>query len=229
MDAKLNNMSDPYQKEELARTAQERSQLLGLLATVFRTEPSAEFILRLRSAEMRQALEAAGVSLEDAFFTQSIETLSERLAEDFTRLFLGPGHHISPHESIQLKRGSGILWGEETGVVKRFMAEAGFELDENVAAIPDHIFVELEFLSHLADQEATAIQMGEWERVRAALNWQHRFISDHLGKWIGLFAARVQEQDSGYYAAMAELASAFLSGQKSEILQRLRLINEQGV
>jgi TorA maturation chaperone TorD len=137
-------------------------------------------------------------------------------------LFLGPGKHISPHESVQLKRGSGILWGEETSVVKQFMMAAGFELDEAANDIPDHISIELEFLSHLSQMEAEAWQADDHQAAAAALGWQHRFVSNNIGKWVGRFCRKVEAAaETPFYAQFARLLRTFVAGEKSGIVDRL--------
>ena len=208
---------------DLAGTAMERSKLYGLLATIFRREPTPDLLERLRTPAMRAVLDAAGVELGESFFHQSLAQLAERSAVEYTYLLLGPGKHISPHESVQLKRGSGILWGEETGIVKRFMQAAGFELDADFAGIPDHLAVELEFLSHLTAREAEAWQAGDKEAARAALGWQRRFLTDHLGKWAARLCRKVEAAaETPLYGQFAKLLRRFLAGEKAEVMSRLK-------
>ena len=123
--------------DELARTAMERARLYGLLATIFRREPDADLLARLRSPEFQDLLGEAGIDLGDEFFSDPLDDIRDRLMVEYTHLFLGPGKHISPHESVQRKRGSGTLWGEETSIVKQFMSAAGFDLDEAASDIPE--------------------------------------------------------------------------------------------
>ena len=210
---------------DLARTAIERSKLYGLLATLFRHEPGQELIEELRRPAVRKVLADAGVELGDTFFGQAPAPLAEQLAVEYTHLFLGPGKHISPHESVQLKRGSGTLWGAETGVVKRFMQAAGYELDAAFSGIPDHLSVELEFLSHLAAREAEAWEVGDIEAVRAALGWQHRFLTNHLGKWAAHFCGKVEAAaETPFYSNFARLLRGFLAGEKAEMMSRLGIV-----
>ena len=201
----------------------ERSRLYGLLATVFRREPSAEFLCQMKTPELVVALAGAGVDLGDEFGTGSIADQAEALAVEYTRLFLGPGGHISPHESVQLKRGSGILWGPETSAVRHAYREAGYDLGESEADIPDHLSVELDFLSLLAAEEAEAWKSKDRDRASKLLRLQHDFISQHLGKWVAPFCNKVSEQaEFAFYPAFAGLLRGSLSGAKAEIVDRLR-------
>lgn len=204
----------------------ERSRLYGLLATVFRREPSAEFLCHLKTPELAIALAGAGVDLGDEFEVGRFADLSEALGVEYTRLFLGPGHHISPHESVQLKRGSGILWGPETSAVRQTYRAAGFDLGESETDIPDHLSVELDFLSLLSSEEAHAWRDRNQNRAAKFLHLQHDFISRHLGKWAAAFCAKVTEAaEFSYYPAFADLLRVYLSGEKAEIVNRLSSID----
>ena len=202
----------------------ERSQLYGLLATVFGHEPLAEFLCQLNTPELVVAVSGVGIDLGDEFRREKIVDLADDLAVEYTRLFLGPGKHISPHESVQLKRGSGILWGPETPAVRAAYQAAGFDIDEDETKIPDHISVELDFLCHLVSEEAQAWQDEDPQQAATLLQLQHNFISEHLGKWAVGFCRKVKEQaDHTFYAAFADLVHGYLSGEKSEISHRLEL------
>ena len=204
----------------------ERSKLYGLLANLFRREPGADLLTQLRSPGFHDLFGETGIDLGDDFFNDRLDDVRDRLMVEYTFLFLGPGKHISPHESVQLKRGSGILWGEETSIVKQFMVAAGFEIDEAANDIPDHISIELEFLSHLCQKEAEAWQADDHEAAAAALGWQHRFVSNNIGKWVGRFCRAVEAAaETPFYAQFAKLLRSFIAGEKSEIVDRLSKID----
>jgi TorA maturation chaperone TorD len=216
----------PRLPNDLARTAMERAKLYGLLANLFRREPGSELLDQLRSRGFRDLLSGTGIDLGDDFFNDPLDEVRDRLKVEYTFLFLGPGKHISPHESVQLNRGSGILWGEETAVVKHFISAAGFDLKEEVKEIPDHISVELEFLCHLSKQEAKAWKANDHEAAAAALSWQHRFVSNNIGKWVGRFCRKVEAAaETPFYAQFAKLLRTFIAGEKSEIVDRLSKID----
>ena len=206
----------------------ERSRLYGLLATVFRREPSAEFLCHLKTPELVVAFAGAGIDLGDEFGTGKFADLADDLAVEYTRLFLGPGKHISPHESVQLKRGSGILWGPETSAVRQAYRAAGFDIGVKVTNIPDHLCVELDFLSLLTRQEAQAWADQDHDRTKKFLRLQHSFISKHLGKWAARFCAKVKDEaEFDFYPTFADLLRGYLSGEKSDIVHRLELADAQ--
>lgn len=211
-------------REDLAAAAAatERSRLLGLLATVFGGEPGLAFIRSLKTPQARAALDEAGVMLGAEFFDTPDQILLNDLAIEYTRLFIGPGPHIPPLESVQLKRGSAMIWGPETAVVKRFIEAAGFDYESSFTGIPDHIAVEFEFLARLCATEADAWRAGDSASASASLQWQHKFISKHLGKWAANFLAKVlKAAEQPFYAAFAGLAINFMATEKATIMHRL--------
>ena len=207
---------------DLAGTAMERARLYGLLATIFGAPPDADLLVRLRSPDFLDLLAQSDLDIGGEFARKPVEALREELAEDYTRLFCGPGKHISPHESVQLKRGSGSLWGEETVLVKRFIETAGFDYDADFNGIPDHVAVELEFLSRLAENESRCWQSENLTGAGNALEWQLEFINRHAGKWMPLFCRKIAQEDtSPFYCIFADLLRQFLAGEKAEISERL--------
>jgi len=195
-----------------------RAGIYRLLARIFRTEPDEAVLAQLAAPPLSEALGEAGIDMAAILPAAPMADIVRALAEEYTRLFLGPGKHISPHESVQLKRGSGVLWGPETGIVKRFIGEAGFDYDETYHGLPDHISVELEFLAHLTEQQANATESGDDARLRSAIGWQHRFISKHLGKWVAIFARKIKaDAVLPFYPAFAGLLPSFLATEKSTL------------
>lgn len=193
----------------LAGDARARSQVYGLLARVFRAEPDEILIRHLRSPEVRLALGVLGESVSRFLEQNEMEENLATLSEEFARLFLGPGPHISLHESVLIP-GGGLLRGKETVAVKAFMKAAGFVVPEG-AILPDHLSVELEFMAHLCEEEARSRLEGDPSRVRNATDWQAAFLTRHLGKWIGTVKDRLSvAMPSPLYALFIELLCVFI-------------------
>lgn len=210
----------PDNPETLARTAIERQNLYGFLATIFREELTAELLGRIKSEAFRKALDEAGVELDAEFLERPEAELLEELAIEYTLLFLGPGGHISPHESVHVAGGGG-LWGEATVEVKKFIEYAGFAYDEDYHGLPDHISVELDFMADVAGQEAAAWEEGDVEAAANCLEFEDRFMNDHIGKWVFAFCRKVTERaEHPFYRRMARLAADFLEAEKQEIARR---------
>lgn len=206
---------------DLARTALERSELYGFLAMIFSEELSPENLRRIRSAELMQALARAGVALDGDIAQRPEANLLEEMAVEYTALFLGPGGHISPHESVHIES-DGTLWGPSTGEVKRYIESAGFAYDPEDHRMPDHISIELEFMAALAGQEARAYRDEDYAEASRRIGLQKKFLAKHLGKWAPAFCRQVAERSElTFYREIAHLAAAFLKAERQEIFVRL--------
>jgi TorA maturation chaperone TorD len=201
-------------RKDMAETATSRSNIYGLLAAVFRAEPSAAFLAQVKSSEFANALESLDLSLGGDFQDTPCDQLAEGLAVEYTRLFIGPGPHISPHESMNMEFENpmeGTLWGPQTVKVKKFIEAAGLEYDESFGGMPDHVSAELEFMQRLATKEAEAWEEPNEEFATNILKIEERFLDEHLSRWISRFCETVIEtSEHPFYQGFAEVTKGFL-------------------
>lgn len=201
-------------KTETAGMAGYRSRLYGLLARVYRNEPDAVLIGMLKTAMFNEAFTEMGAEFEPGFFNQSEDVLMEELAVEYARLFLGPGSHISPHESVhhELKQGKwGTLWGDSTVEVKNFIESTGLKVESELNLLPDHISVELEFMHLLANREVEAREEGDNETAAQCIKMEKEFLERHLTSWVPAFCDSViSSAQNSFYREMAELTKSFL-------------------
>ncbi len=99
---------------DMTELAGQRSAVYGFLAMVFRKELTSDLLDRIKDPAFGQVLSDLGVNLGDEFHAKPKEELLEDLAVEYTALFLGPGQHISPHESVHHERPDG-KWGKLWG------------------------------------------------------------------------------------------------------------------
>ncbi len=192
-----------------------KSTLYGLLAEVFRNEPDSALIEMIRVPAFLEALSETGVELGGDFVNGNVGELIEELAVEYTRLFLGPGRHISPHESVHHEltdgRKWGTLWGDSTMEVKEFIESSGLELRPDSNLIPDHISVEFEFMQLLTEHEEGAIRQSDKESLRACHGMQRHFLGKHISKWVPKFCSEViVKAENPFYRQMAEFAKSFV-------------------
>ena len=198
---------------ELAESARFKSDIYGLLATVFRQEPDLDLIRELRGPPLWGVFSDLGVDLGEVFFTTPESQLVEVLGLEFTRLFIGPNSHISAHESIfaEMDHGFGGLWGARTVAVKNFIETTGLDYDPEFTGVPDHVSVELEFMQRMTEWEARKWQQQERENAEYCLKVQRMFLEQHLSTWLPQFCDVVIKQaDIRFYAGLAELAKNYL-------------------
>jgi putative dimethyl sulfoxide reductase chaperone len=200
-----------------ARRATERSNLYGFLATVYREEPTPEFLCHLRDPPFLQVLAAAGVVLDQDLLKLSEEELVSELALEYTRLFLGPGKHVSPHASVHLPEGGGSLYGAPTAAARRFIESTGARYRPDYRGLPDHISVELEFMQQVVLAEAEAWDSQDPEQARKCLSIEKEFLDTHLAGWVPVFCEKVCLQaELSFYCQMAKMTEKFLRTERDE-------------
>lgn len=209
------------EKEEKRTIARMRSHLYGLLATVYRQEVTPDLLRQIKDPQFLEVLSDLGVNWSDDLAKKSEEEILEDLAVEYARLFLGPGRHVSPHESVHHQREDGQwgqLWGGSTVEVKKFIETAGFRYQTEYKGMPDNISVELEFMEQVTEREAQAWTENDDEAALYCLKIEKRFIEDHLVKWIPQFCEKVkQEAELPFYRDMAILTKHFIEFEKEEI------------
>ncbi|MFQ5939407.1 MAG: molecular chaperone [Alphaproteobacteria bacterium] len=199
----------------MARTAMERSNLYGFLAAIFREEPTPALLAQMKGRAFRAALSGAGVALDDDFLQRPEGELLGDLAVEYTRLFIGPGKHVSPHESAQME---GVLWGQRTSAVVRFIEASGLRYRPEYRGVPDHISVEFDFMGDMTAREAKAWKRSDQGAAKECLATEERFLSDHLFQWIPKLCEKViAASELPFYREMAKLTRAFIESESKEV------------
>jgi putative dimethyl sulfoxide reductase chaperone len=164
-------------------------------------------VLADAASRIDAGLAAHARRLGEAFADEALENLHV----DYARLFLGPPHAVArPYGSVWLSD-EGTLMQDSTMAVLELYRQGGFEIDEDFRELPDHVAAELEFLYLLIFRENQARRTGrrdDWT-VTAAL--RRRFLDEHLGAWIGPFAAAIDSAaTTGFYRELARLTDRFV-------------------
>lgn len=207
--------------QEKGTVAGQRSNIYGLLATVYRQEITSDLLNQIKDPQLLGVLSGLGAELPGDFLDKPESELLEALAVEYAMLFLGPGEHISPHESVHRKKGvakSGLLWGESTVEVKKFIEFSGLEYRPDYTGIPDHISVELELMQKIAQREAKAWEEEDRDGALRCLKYEKQFIEEHLICWIPDFCEKViAAAESPFYREMASLTKTFIEFESREI------------
>jgi len=202
---------------DFAPNATARSGVYGLLARIFQREPDSALVQQLQQPQFTNALECAGISSQAMLLYTPMEKLIEALTLEYTRLFIGPGPHLSPHESVYRQDGNGRLWGESTVKVKAFIEYCGFGYITDHKIIPDHISIEMEFMQAITAIEAQARQNDDEETILRCLQIEFLFIREHLGRWVTHFCNKIMnEARHPFYSEMASLTLDFIEKEKHE-------------
>ncbi|KKM09501.1 hypothetical protein SY88_17950 [Clostridiales bacterium PH28_bin88] len=215
---------------QLAEMAGNRAFLYRMLASLYLREVCVEQLKAMSELDMQGVMKDMGLDLSGEFYQHPVEQVVEELAVEYCRLFIGPGIHFPPYESVyagEFVAGGGIkglLWGEAAVEVNRFIRECGLEFDASYRGLPDHLGVELDLMGQLAAWEASAWSEGDAGDARMAVELQSRFMKDHLVKWVPDYcqqlagAARVP-----FYREMSLLTKDFIMIDMERIEELLRL------
>ena len=208
-------------KQELAPLANHRATIYGFLAAIYRQEVSSDLLKRIKDPQFLEVLSNLGVDLNNGFFQKPEHELLQDLAVEYAHLFVGPGKHISPHESVHHKRDDGQygqLWGPSTAEVKNFIESSGLEYQPVYTGLPDHISVELEFMQHVVMREEQAWKDDDKETALLCQENGKKFVDEHLFRWIPKFCEEViTEADLPFYREMARLTKTFIEFEKQEL------------
>ena len=197
--------------------------IYGFLARIFSQEVTSDFLAELRTPHFRGVLEELGIDLGDDFYSCPADKLLEDLVVEFTGLFIGPGHFISPHESVHRVRDDGDygkLWGADTVAVKKYIEATGLSYQSSFGGMPDHIAAEFEFVQKLDERLVQAQTDGENELAENLRQIKQRFLQEHLLAWVPDFLDKVAAKATlPFYRETALLASQFIASEKEALFE----------
>jgi len=135
------------------------------------------------------------------------------LLVDYAKLFVGPYELLAPpYGSVYLEKKRQVM-GNSTATVQDIYKDMGLSMDADFHELPDHIAVELEFMSFLVQEEIKAHGRGDAEVVLNLLQKQKKFLSDHLGAWVYDFSEKIQQGcGTSFYKNLALCTSQFVKG-----------------
>lgn len=209
------------EKHDYSAEAGHRSAIYGLLAAVYRQEMTADLLQQVKDPRFLGVLSDLGAEGIDDLLQKPEDELLEDLAVEYARLFLGPGKHISPHESVHFQRDDGQwgkLWGASTVEVKKFIESTGLNYTEEYKGLPDHISVEFEFMQQLTLHEEKVWKEADADKAAGYRRAEKKFVEEHLMRWIPGFCEKViQEAELPFYRAMAALTRSFIEFEIQEM------------
>lgn len=172
-----------YDEEDI-----ERAELYRLFSSLFMREPDDDVIMRMKET-----------------FNMKFSDTPNEIRSDFAHI-LTHDIHLSPHESLYVYPlgDTPRLWGRAAEKVRAFYESAGLMIDEETELAPDHLGVELLFMSYL-------IENGLLEK-------QKRFIEEHLSQWVAEYCREVERHASTmFYKEVAILLREFISSEYEEL------------
>lgn len=183
-------------------------------------QPSVEWSEADLFARLKEALLVVAPTVADRAdaMAGALKSMGEtELAVVYARLFVGPfSLEALPYGSYYLEPDRKVM-GETTVAARNFYLQAGLALDEGFGELPDHMAVELEFLSYLLQR---TMEVSE-EVAEEAARWIDRrrdFIRTFLAGWYTEFCAAIRTAtDNPFYRAYADCLEAVV-GRDRELL-----------
>jgi TorA maturation chaperone TorD len=175
-----------------------RANTYGLLAALLAAPPPQSLIqllTRITPAEVGggDQLASAWEVLRLAGERASVESLDD----EYHALFVGIGRgELVPYGSWYM---TGFLMDQPLAVLRRDLAELGFERQANVKEPEDHVAALLETMGLLIGDGDTSV------------NVQRRFFQSHMGPWMKTFFLDLQKASSArFYRAVGQFGDQFI-------------------
>lgn len=134
------------------------------------------------------------------------ERLGETVADEYTRLFIGPGGpEVNPYESFYL---TGRVLDRPLAILRTHLKTMGIEKQESYAEPEDFLAFELEIVRRLIQRQRSAPDPDEEVRW---LNAQATFLKQHLLVWASAAARDLAAaQGAMFYMGVGKLLQGFL-------------------
>ena len=143
--------------------------------------------------------EEALIAIRQDFSLDSRETLDE-ITEDYEALFSSPQGRLQPIESLSSPTLETVRQNAED-----FYTGAGLIIDESYAVVPDHLSLELLFMSYLIENEKSDLEK--------------KFLEQHLMTWVPDYCDEVTKQAKTlFYREIADIVKEFLAAEYEEYI-----------
>lgn len=189
------------------------------LMAVFFYEPDTELLVeenvcRNLSKLFQSFCPEACTSVGDIYLALQNNS-QEELQIAHADLFVGPfALKASPYGSTYLEK-THMVMGDSTMEVIKHYERVGLEVD--IKQPPDHIAIELEFLSYLCSLEAEALQGGDLKKGVELAAEQKFFLGAYVLPWMPEFVENIRSgTENTFYLCLADCFEKFL--QRIEIL-----------
>ena len=153
------------------------STALRLFASIFQREVDDRLLSELRTCRQKLLASLGNDPLAGLDLGDSQATL-QALAVEYCQLFIGPGGHLPPVESVVL--GEGGFWGATTEQVVDFYHSVEISLPRDGRMLPDHLSMELDCLAVLEETNR-----GDKAGV---------FAREHILRWLPSLIQHVTER-----------------------------------
>jgi len=197
-----------------------RQRYYDLLVSLFWKEPAGELLLslsdgireRIDAAQNLHPLLAQGWEEMDHFLKETpSEQLVEAVADEYTRLFIGPhSTQVYPYESFYL---TGNLLDRPLANLRTFLRAVGIEKQEGYVEPEDFVAFEMEVMRWLSSKQISAANPEEEKRW---LEVQADFLKEHLLVWVPACAEDIEKAPgASFYRGAGMVLRGFLEVERN--------------
>ncbi len=158
------------------------------------------------------------------------EQVADTLGIEYTRLFINTPNSallVPPFESCY-KNNSGLVMDRETiSDLTTAYKQAGLIFPDDSILLPDHIAVELEFMSYLSEQEYTSRENNDADKTKTIIQQESAFFKKHLNSFLPELLEKIKEYSKDlFYSNLARITALFLA-EESDYLNCSRELLEK--
>jgi len=228
---------------ELERDLRDRALTYSFLARAFSDEEvTVDFLKALRADPPQTGTELDGYAAKLVGMGEAaLETERKELAAEHSRLLLGmSAMPVSTFESV-FESELHLMMQEQRDEVLKAYRRAGFAKAESYHVPEDHISLELDFVSALANRAADNVRLvldgaaeapaegeaGPLELAERDMNALFTFLEEHLFVWGPKFCSLMLERSrTGFYKGVSQMLDLLLR-QEKEYLDGLNAAQAQ--
>ena len=202
-------------------SSRQRGEAYWFLSNLFADQLDLEAVTQMASAANKSSTDfgQAGEIFRAFLDMRDLEILTLRLAQEHTRLFCGISEEYGPPPPYESLWREGVMMGESTVQVAQHYVQAGYRPDSRFAPL-DHLVEELRFMASLCNAEHEAQVAGNDEAAGQLRHKQQRFLTDHLGVWIGNYCRKIAELSTeALYRSIARVTATVVAEDAAELVE----------
>ncbi len=204
--------------EDLAALCEQRAEVYGLLARLYRTEIDEKMLEGLM--EMRYPVSSGNALMDSGYYKMAKYLSNEwvdpimKLSVDFSKTFFGndiDAHGAAyPHESVYTSEKRLLMQDARAEVLAIYRAN-GLDKSSSWKEGEDHVAVELEFMRIMNMRTATALRGGDMDKAYSRVATQRNFLSEHICTWVPVFTEDMRTfSDTLFYQGLADLTEGWI-------------------
>lgn len=206
-------------RHERIEELKSRAALYRLFGALLYREVDEGWLEAFRNGPMQEWI-AQGCEFDEDMNLPTHE-LKQELDAEFTSLWVAPGG-VPRFQSIFE---TGMVFQSPCDQVNEVYRSEGFIFDmDEEKSFPDHAGVELEFLGHLLERQAAALEDGRDEEAARLGQVFRDFLVRHPGTWVpAMLNYSIMAAQHSFYREVCRMALAFLISEfESELPRRER-------